>query len=67
MNKAFWKEFFGWLDRATLDELKAAKTAAREEQGRILDPAVRSDLKRMIRLIEEEILTRGDLSGLIRR
>jgi hypothetical protein len=67
MNKEFWKDFFGWIDRATVGELFAARDAAREDLRKIRDPDTRSDIRRMIRLMDEELVTRSDLARLTRK
>jgi len=66
MNKAFWKDFLSWLDTASLEELLSAKS---EAQGKLftVDAVTRSDLRRMIRLISEELVTRSELNRSIQR
>jgi len=58
MNKTFWDDFFRWMENASIEELRVAKNKAAEELETASDPEIRSDLKRMIRYLEEEILTR---------
>lgn len=66
MDKQFWKDFLAWLDQAKIDEIFAARDEAREKM-RGADRLMRSDLRRMIRLMDEELVTRSDLARLIRR
>lgn len=66
MNKAFWKDFLYWLDEAGIGEIFAARDEARGKM-KGADSFTRADLRRMIRLMDEELLTRSDLARLIRR
>lgn len=67
MNKEFWRSFLAWLDRATVDQIITARDAAREDLKKIIDSDARSDVRRMIRLMDEELVTRSDLACLTRK
>ena len=45
----------------------AARDRAYEVRRTLKDPDYRSDLRRMIRLMDQELLTRADLAYLIKR
>lgn len=62
-----WRDFYRWLDRATVAQLFAARDAAYEQRRQVRDPDLRRDLRRMIRLLDEELLTRSDLAEALRR
>ena len=66
MNKQFWKDFLQWLDRASNEELREAATRADLQLGNTIDAEVNADLRRMIRLIEEEMASRLVLDGAAR-
>jgi hypothetical protein len=67
MTKYDWADFFAWLDRATIAEIMASRDRAYELRRTLKDPDYRSDLRRMIRLIDQELLTRADLAHLAKR
>ncbi|MBU0501461.1 MAG: hypothetical protein KJ558_10220 [Gammaproteobacteria bacterium] len=61
MNKQFWKEFFTRLDSFETEKLieeKRGYLRFLEENPR---SELRGDLKRMVRLIDEEIISRSEL------
>lgn len=61
MNKQFWKEFLSRLDSFEAEQL------AEEKRGYLLfleehpRSELKGDLKRMVRLIDEEIISRSEL------
>jgi hypothetical protein len=67
MTKYDWTDFFAWLDRATIAEIMASRDRAYELRRTLKDPDYRSDLRRMIRLMDQELLTRADLAHLAKR
>ncbi|MBP1151275.1 hypothetical protein [Methylocaldum sp. RMAD-M] len=67
MNKQFWKDFLFWLESAKVGEIFAARDEAREKARSSQCREIRSDLRRMIRLMDEELLTRSDLVRSVRR
>ncbi len=50
--------FYRWLEHATERELLARRDAARAAEPDITDPDLRKELGRLVRLIEEEMLSR---------
>lgn len=62
MDKDEWKQFLRWLDEANEEELAQVKQRLRTTQSAVTEPGVRSDLRRMLRLIDEEVLIRQNLA-----
>lgn len=58
MDKDEWKGFLRWLDEAGPQELHARRQRIVEVLKDIRDRDVRSDARRMARLIDAEILAR---------
>jgi hypothetical protein len=56
LDKDEWKSFLRWLDEANSQELRARKQRIVEVLMEIRDRDVRSDARRMLRLIDAEIL-----------
>ena len=57
MDKEWWKSFFRWLDQAGAEELVRRKAeVAAFANGKLNDPAVKADAKRILRLIDQEQL-----------
>ena len=63
--KEFWKDYYAWLDRARIGEIFAARDRAYEHLRRIKDRDIKLDLRRMVRLMDEELLTRSDLARVL--
>lgn len=62
MDKHEWKQFLRWLDDANERELAQVKKRLRSTQAAVTESGVRSDLRRMLRLIDEEVLIRRNLA-----
>ena len=62
MDKDEWKQFLRWLDEANEEEMAQMKQRLRSAQAAVTEPGVRSDLRRMLRLIDEEVLIRQNLA-----
>jgi hypothetical protein len=62
MDKDEWKQFLRWLDDANEGELAQMKQRLRSTQAAVTEPGVRSDLRRMLRLIDEDVLIRQNLA-----
>ena len=58
MDKEEWKSFFRFLDEANEEELRARLDKAREVLTIVRSPEVRSEARRVVRLLEQELLTR---------
>jgi hypothetical protein len=62
MDKADWRQLLRWLDDAGEGELVGMKQRLRTTQAAVSEPGVRSDLRRMLRLIDEEVLVRQNVA-----
>lgn len=62
MDKQEWKSFFRFIDKGSEAELQQRKDALADVLAKVTDPGVRSDIRRMLRLIDEEVLIRQNLS-----
>lgn len=62
MDKDEWRGFVRFLDEANEEELRRRKAAIVEVLTKVTDPDVRSDARRMMRLIDQETLAREGLS-----
>lgn len=58
MSKDAWRAFLRWLDQAGVDELEGKHQEALALLDRLTDRELKSELRRMVRLIEEERLIR---------
>lgn len=58
MDKDDWKGFLRFLDEAREDELQARLEKARGILSLLKTPEVKSDARRLIRLLEQELLSR---------
>ena len=63
MDKQEWKSFFRFIDGGSEAELQERKDALGGVLHKVTDPGVRSDIRRMLRLIDEEVLIRQNLSS----
>lgn len=63
MDKEEWKSFFRFIDEGSEAELQQRKDALAGVLAKVSDPGVRSDIRRMRRLIDEEVLIRQTLSS----
>ena len=58
MSKDAWRAFFRWLDQASVDELELKHQEALALLDRLTDRELKTELRRMVRLMEEERLIR---------
>jgi len=60
MDKDFWQSFMRFLDEASMAELqeRLVKTRTALDSG-LRNPDVKSDAKRIIRFLEQEIMARS--------
>lgn len=63
MDKQEWKSFFRFIDEGSAAELQRRKDALLGVLSKVTDAGVRSDIRRMLRLIDEEVLIRQNLSS----
>jgi hypothetical protein len=66
MNREFWKDFHKWLEGASIGQIFAARDKAYEMRRTLKDKDTRGDVRRMIRLMDHELLARSELAVLIR-
>ncbi|WOB11266.1 hypothetical protein [Piscinibacter gummiphilus] len=62
MDKEEWKSFLRFIDEGSERELQQRKKALQKVLTLVSDPGVRSDARRMLRLVDEEVLIRQNLS-----
>ena len=67
MLKDDWTDFHAWVDRASIGGILAARDRAYELRRHLRDPDCRMDLRRMVRSMDHELLTRSDLARLKQR
>jgi hypothetical protein len=58
MDKDEWKSFFRFLDQASMEELRKRHELLTPLKATVKNSEVLSDLKRSLRLLEEEMLIR---------
>lgn len=58
MDKHDWSSFLRFLDEASDEELGRYKGELDRLLGRLTEPGVKSDVRRMRRLLDEEVLAR---------
>lgn len=58
MDKHEWQSFLRWLDEANLEELRKRHDQLLDLLRHFKEPGPRSDARRCVRLIEQEILIR---------
>jgi hypothetical protein len=62
MDKHEWQSFLRWLDQANMEELQRRRDQFRELLPKLTEPDTRSDARRCLRLIEQEMLPRSKQS-----
>ena len=62
MNKELWKSLFRWLESASLEEISDRQSRIRETLAQISDRGLRSDIRRIRRLMDEEVQARAELA-----
>ena len=62
MDKAEWKSFLRWLDSASAEELRQKKVRIAALCRDIDDRDVKADARRMVRLIDQDLLARESLA-----
>ena len=62
MNKDFWKILFAWLETASLEDIHHKRNLVQQMLGQIHDRGLKSDIRRILRFMDEEILDRAELS-----
>ena len=62
MDKEEWRSFVRWLDQANPKELRMRRTRLTELRRDLDDRDLRSEVGRMVRLIEQELLAREGIA-----
>lgn len=62
MDRQEWKSFFRWLDQADAEELRQKKARIAALCRHIDDRDVKADARRMIRLIDQDLLARESVA-----
>lgn len=60
MNQDFWKTLQGWLNVAHSDDIHAKKRLLLEMHCQLSDSGLRSDIQRILRLMDRELLARAE-------
>jgi pyridoxine/pyridoxamine 5'-phosphate oxidase len=63
MNKETIRNFLAWLDQATDEEIQARKKAAIEALGKVSTREGKSDIRLVLRLIDEELIARLEVGS----
>jgi len=66
MNKDFWKTLYCWLETASLEEITAKQLVVRHLLGESNDPGLKTDIRRILRLMDEEFVARGEVANVSR-
>jgi hypothetical protein len=67
MNKDFWKTLYCWLDTASLEEITTKQHLVRQMLGESNDPGLKTDIRRILRGMDEELVVRAELASTVRR
>ena len=60
MNQDFWKTLHGWLNVAHSNDIQAKKRLLLDMHRQISAPGLRSDIQRILRLMDRELLARAE-------
>jgi hypothetical protein len=63
MNKETIRNFLSWLDQATDEEIQARKKAAIEALDKVSSREGKSDIRLVLRLIDEELIARLEVGS----
>ena len=63
MDKQEWKSFFRFIDEGSAAELQRRKDSLLGVLSKVTDAGVRSDIRRMLRLLDEEVLARQNMAS----
>lgn len=62
MNNDFWKTLYAWLETANPEDITAKRHLVRRLQCQSNDPGLKTDIRRVLRLLDEETLVRAELA-----
>ena len=63
MNKDFWKTLYYWLETASLEDITIKQQLVRQMLGESNDLGLKTDIRRILRLMDEEFVTRAELAN----
>ena len=63
MDKHEWKSFLRFIDQGSVRELQERKENLQKVLTLVSDSGVRSDVRRMLRLVDEEVLIRQNIAS----
>ena len=63
MNKDFWKTLYYWLETASLEDITIKQQLVRQLLGESNDLGLKTDIRRILRLMDEEFVTRAELAN----
>ena len=63
MNKDFWKTLYCWLETASLEDITTKQQLVRQLLGESNDLGLKTDIRRILRLMDEEFVTRAELAN----
>ena len=67
MNKDFWKTLYAWLETASPEEITAKQHLVRQMLGESNDLGLKTDIRRILRGMDEELVVRAELANNVRR
>ncbi len=67
MPKDFWTNLYRWLEYASFEDIKHKQYAVQALLGQTHDPGLRTDMRRILRSMEFELLARVELNTLLNR
>ncbi len=63
MNKDFWKTLYCWLETASLEDITIKQQLVRQLLSESNDLGLKTDIRRILRLMDEEFVTRAELAN----
>ena len=66
MNKDFWKTLYCWLETASLEDITVKQQLVRQMLGESNDLGLKTDIRRILRLMDEEFVARAELANVNR-
>ncbi|MDO9005886.1 MAG: hypothetical protein Q7V20_20775 [Aquabacterium sp.] len=62
MNNDFWKTLYAWLETASPEDITAKRHLVRHMRSQSNDPGLQADIRRVLRLLDEETFARAELA-----
>ena len=63
MNKDFWKTLYYWLETASLEDITIKQQLVRQLLSESNDLGLKTDIRRILRLMDEDYVTRAELAN----